>query len=79
MIRTVTRRIFDTGNSRTFALPRDWSGKDTDRVFVLYDDYLLIIPEDLAEQETIERFAAMLKKPTQERAPDDEEHTITQW
>ena len=63
MLRTITRRIFTTGNSRTFALPLDWPGRNDDRVFVVYDDFLLIISEDLAKQIDIQQFTSILRDP----------------
>lgn len=62
MLLFTKRRIFNTGHSRTFALPLDWSGRNADHVFIIYGDYLLIIPEESVEQIDLQRLQSLLKE-----------------
>jgi hypothetical protein len=73
MIRTQTRLIFNVGGSRTFTLPVDWPGRRADRVYTIYDDFLLIVPEELAEQIDLQQVQSILTKESGAHAPSREQ------
>jgi hypothetical protein len=62
MIKSIERRIFNTGNSRTFALPPDWVGRNGEKAYIIYDDFLIIIPEDFEDRIDLQRIKSLIEE-----------------
>jgi len=53
MVGRITRRVFRLNTSKAITLPPEWSVVVGERVLLLYDKYLLVVP--LSETEKVEK------------------------